>query len=131
MGDVHPTHDKSHGAAGRAPSPPLPNCGHPMQPNGAHSSCRTPSVHDVVGVHVGSAIPLLVDVAHNDVECGWHPCGVSHFIFLVDVAHNDVEVDARTLAALTLIIAEVTSVNLFRIAGASRASSRALMTSAI
>ena len=37
--------------------------------------------------------------------------------FLVDVAHNDVEVDARALAALTLSIAEATSVNLFRIAG--------------
>ena len=52
------------------------------------------------------------------------------FPFLVDVAHNDVEVDARALAALTLIIVEATSVNLFRIAGASRASSRALTAAA-
>ena len=52
------------------------------------------------------------------------------FPFLVDVAHNDVEVDARVLTALTLSIAETTSVNLFRIAGASRASSRALTAAA-
>ena len=65
------------------------------------------AVDDVVGAYVGSAFP-----------------------FLVDVAHNDVEVDARALAALTLIIVEATSVNLFRIAGASRASSRALTAAA-
>ena len=39
-----------------------------------------------------------------------------HFPFN-GAAHNDVEVDARALAALTLSIAEATSVNLFRTPG--------------
>ena len=77
MGDVHPTHDKSHGAAGRAPSrvrsisPPRRRPHPPPPPTHAHAPCTAAVASScVVGRLARPPPPPRLDGDHQRVGLG-------------------------------------------------------------